>query len=74
MDSKFAYRCALSTTVMDRGRAQGLPLCAPPAVSRICHACYALDNRHGQQRPGRPARIATALRDNPLRTPCGVGK
>eukprot|EP00959_Pyramimonas_sp_CCMP1952_P114131 2386473-Pyramimonas_sp.AAC.1 len=35
------------TTGSDSGRAQNPPRCAPRLVSSKCHACYALDDRHG---------------------------
>eukprot|EP00959_Pyramimonas_sp_CCMP1952_P079485 1661630-Pyramimonas_sp.AAC.1 len=52
------------TTGCDSGRAQGPPHAHPLRCREMpLPLC-----------PGRPVRIAAALRDHPLRTPYGVGK
>eukprot|EP00959_Pyramimonas_sp_CCMP1952_P060034 1254237-Pyramimonas_sp.AAC.1 len=35
------------TTVTASGRVQRPPFCAPTMLPKICHACYALDDRQG---------------------------
>eukprot|EP00959_Pyramimonas_sp_CCMP1952_P137974 2887965-Pyramimonas_sp.AAC.1 len=46
-------RCAMDDRYGQRPRWETTP-CAPPMVSRICHACRALDDRTGSGRGERP--------------------